>query len=462
MTAMANFTAPVSGSSGGRQTGGIFALIGSVLPLAVLVYSFLLLAPEARFTVMGITLPPYRLVLIPLFLRVMLSYVSGRIRPGAADLLVLIASISTLISFMHHYGAANGAVRGFGTIIDSAGAFYVARSCIRTPNDLRIFLIMIAPGMLFSGALMALESASHRLIVRPFFERYFGSVAFYTAGQEVGSVNLRYDYRIFGLLRAYGVFSHPILGGIILSSSLLLFYYSSIRGIPKFLGLVAAGCGFFALSSATIISLGISFVVIFSNIIVQKIRSLSWWLVTLALFLMGFFVEVASKGGLINVLIRQTLDPQTGYFRKLIWEYGLISVQKNPLFGIGYEEYERPPSMQSSSVDAHFLALGIRDGVVPPIAILAAMIFIQLALGRAIGRISGVDRKLLFGVNGAMVGLFIASMTVTFFSEGLIWFMAMLGIGASLGQLAPRGVQGPVSAPPGSDFRTAVAARGGA
>jgi len=413
------------------------ASIWPVLPIVVLVYSFLLLAPEVRFTVAGITLPPYRLVLIPLFLQVFVSLVMGRLRLNWADLLVIAASGSTLVSFMSHYGNSEGVVRAFGTIIDSAGAYFVARSSIRKPNDLRIALIMLAPGLLLAGLEMAFESFSKRLIIRPLFQKYFGSSYIYLDGQEVGALQLRQDFRMGGLLRAYGTFSHPILGGLVLSSSLLMFFYSSIRGIPKKIGIFASFLGFFALSSATIISLALSAAVIGLNELVKRVRNVTWWLVTGALIFVGAFIEIGSKGGLVNVLIRQTLDPQTGYFRKLIWEYGLISIGKHPWLGIGYEEYERPPAMHSSSVDAHFLALGIRDGVFVPLAILAAFIITQVALGRAIGRISGPDRKLLLGVNGSLFGLLVASMTVTFFSEGMIWFMALIGIGSSLGQLVP-------------------------
>lgn len=417
--------------------------VWSVLPFVLLVYSFLLLAPEVRFSVGGITLPPYRLILIPLFLRVFFALVTGRLKVGIADILVLAASGATLVSFIHHYGNGPGSVRAFGTIIDSAGAYFVARSSIRKPNDLRIALIMIAPGMLLAGLEMAMESFTKRLIIRPFFERYFGSSYIYLDGQEVGALELRRDYRMGGLLRAYGTFSHPILGGLILSSSLLIYFCSSLKGVPKVIGVIAGFLGFFALSSATIISIALSAVIFATDEAIKRVRNVSWWLVSVALVFVGVFIEIGSKGGLVNILIRQTLDPQTGYFRKLIWEYGLISIGKHPWFGIGYEEYERPPSMHSSSVDAHFLALGIRDGVFVPLAILAAFIITQLMLGRAVSRSSGLDRKLLFGLNGALFGLLVASMTVTFFSEGMIWFMSMIGMGASLGQFVPEAIKAP-------------------
>lgn len=429
-----------------------WAMVAPVLPLVLLIYSFLLLPPEARTNLFGVNLPSYRMILIPLFIQVVVSYLTGRIRPVMADFLVGAASLWTLMSFMHHYGFQNGAIRGFGTLIDSAGAYFVARACVRTPRDLRLFLLLIAPGLLLAGAEMAFESISKRLYIRPFFQTYLGSAATYVAGQEAGSIELRRDFRIGGLLRAYGNFSHPIIGGLILSSSLLMFYYSRIKGIPRLAGLAGGFFGFFALSSATIISILIAAAVIALNVVVERVRSLTWWLVVLTLSMLGLLVQMASKGGLVNVLIRQTLDPQTGYFRKLIWEYGLISVRRNPVYGIGYAEYERPTNLiPSSSVDAHFLALGIRDGVVPPVAILIAMVLILISLGRTIGRINGVDRKLLFGLNGALFGLLIGSMTVTFFSEGLIWFMAMLGIGAALGKFNPQGVNAPsASLPPTS------------
>lgn len=436
-----------------RNTVGFRALTATVLPLVVLIYSFLLLPPETRVTIADLSLPLYRLILIPLFMRVMFLFVTGRVRFQVADVFVLLASASTLTSFMHHYGASEGAIRGFGILVDSAGAYFAARICIRTPNDLRVFLVLIVPGLLFAGMMMALESVTHNFIMRPFFARYLGATYVYGAGEETGARVFRYEYRMGGLLRAYGPFSHPILGGLILSSSLLLYWTSGIRAIFGKIGNAVGLLGFFALSSATIISIMLSVVIFALNAMVQRIRTLNWWAVVLGFILVGLVLEVGSASGLVNVLIRQTLDPQTGYYRKLIWEYGVISVSHNQLYGIGYAEYERPLGLlPSASVDAHFLALGIRDGVIVPLAVLAALILTQIRLGRAVGRVTGPDRKLLLGVNGVLVTLLVASMTVTFFGEGLIWFMAFLGIGASLAQKKLNAPSGRVEGipPPGA------------
>ena len=405
-----------------------------LFPLLAILYSLLLLAPEARANILGVNLPAYRAVIIvfaiPWFMTV------GRVffRPSWADGLIVLACSWTLVSFMHHYGYGTGFVRAMGVVIDTAGGYFVARLCIRHPADLRLLLLLLLPGLIYAGGFMALESLTKQFIVRPAFMKVFGQVSAYSGGAADGFKDLRVEYRQ-GVLRAFSVFSHPIMGGMILTSTIILYLNSGIRSWPRILGVLVGFTGFFSMSSAAVISIGLAFLFTVADKLLNFIRGVTWFTITTFVVLVGLALQVVSKKGIVDILIRQTLVPQTGYYRKAIWEWGLKSVDHNRLFGIGFAEYERPRSLlPSASVDAHFLALGIRDGVIVPVAILLAMAITIFTLGRRVGEGRGIDRQLLFGLNGALVGLFIASMTVSFFGEGTIWFMAIIGMGASLAQ----------------------------
>jgi len=411
--------------------------VAKMLPILLLAYSVLLLPPEVRISFFGVNLPMYRIIIIGFALPWLVIFERRRFKLGVADGLILAACGWMIVSFTHHYGFGVGFVRAMGVVIDTGGGYFVARFCIRSPNDLRKFLLLIIPALTISGFFMAAESFTKNFIVRPAFASIFGQVAAYSAGAADGVLEIRKEFRL-GLMRAFASFSHPILGGVILTSTIILYLTSSIRSWPKYVAIFAGLFGFFSLSSATIISIMLSFTVFFSDKLLSYVKTASWRSVAAFVFIVGMILQVSSQKGIITVLIRQTIDPQTGYYRLAIWEWGMRSIQHNLVYGIGYADYERPMSLlPSASVDAHFLALGIRDGAFVPLALLAALVITFVVLGGVVGRAKGPDRKMLFGMNAALFGLFVASMTVTFFGEGAIWFMALVGMGASLAQFRP-------------------------
>lgn len=148
-------------------------------------------------------------------------------------------------------------------------------------------------------------------------------------------------------------------------------------------------------------------------------------------------LQVASERGLISILIRYTLDPQTGYFRQLIWEYGSLSMAKHPWFGIGFTDYERLPWMVNS-IDNHWLLLGIRHGYITPICILTASIFAIYEVARQSARAGEVDRKMLLGLNVGLVGLVLSAFTTSYFGGLLTWFMMLIGCAYSVSRPATK------------------------
>jgi O-antigen ligase len=58
-----------------------------------------------------------------------------------------------------------------------------------------------------------------------------------------------------------------------------------------------------------------------------------------------------------------TFSSHTAYWRMIIWEYGMAEVFRHPLFGIGFEEWERPSYMYSGSMDNFWLVIAVRHGI---------------------------------------------------------------------------------------------------
>ncbi len=403
-----------------------------IFPLALLIYSVILLPPEAQFQFSGVNLPIYRIVILALIPLMIGRFASGRAKVGVADWLMLAISAWMIFSFVHVYGIESGIVRGFGVVVDTAGAFLVARVSIDSTTALRRLLIVIAPGMLLAGLEILIESVTHRAIVRPAFAAVFGYVANYEGGQVVGAFDFSGPQEIrLGLLRAWGPFPHPILGGIILTSMLPLWLMGGIRSWPRLAGLISALLGLFTISSAAFLALAMGLAFCSFDRFKRHIPSVRWPLIATVMMLALLAVQLASKNGVVRVLARLTLDPQTAYYRILIWRYGLRSVAEHPVYGIGFKTYERPSGM-TSSIDAHFLLLGVRNGVVAPVLLLTVFFVTMIRLGQRSTRVGGSDGNLFVAVNFMLVVLLISGLTVTFFGSANVWLMAIVGICATL------------------------------
>ncbi|ALE15490.1 hypothetical protein AMC99_00174 [Altererythrobacter epoxidivorans] len=404
--------------------------VARLLPLAILTYSYLLFPPETRFAAETLALPLYRIAIIVFAYPAAARFIRGEVRMQLPDFLVLAAAGWMIVSFLAVYSVGEGLIRSGAIVIDTAGAYFVARSSVQNLTDLRRLLVILAPGLAFAGATMFLESISREVFYRPMFAGLLGPLPLFAAGEVVGTMDTAAQLRL-GLARGLGPFSHQILGGSILASVFALYALSRLRSWPRWAGLLAAVCGFFSLSSAAILGLLFAAGMIVTDRVRAMVRGANWYLILAAYALGALALQVFSESGLINLISRLTLNPQTAFYRQLIWQYGWQAVLEHPLVGLGYGQHDRPQWL-GPSVDAHFLALAIRHGVLVPILLMTAVIVIMVVLGRSVARSRGMDRDLLFGVNVTIAMLFTLSMTVMFFSEANIWFMSMIAVGASL------------------------------
>lgn len=401
-----------------------------IAPLAILAYSFLIFPPELRLTVGSLAFPLYRIVIVGFLFALFTRLVRTGLRFTPADALVLGASAWMVISFMTVYPLSEALVRGGGLVIDMAGSYFLARLSIRSITDVRRWLVIVAPGLFFAGSIVFLESVTRTIFWRPFFIDLFGPLPIYSSGEEIGKLGTKTEMRL-GLARGYGPFSHQILAGSVLVSALPFYFKSGLRSWPRWTGIQAALFGFFSLSSAAILGLLTAIGLLVADWGKRLIRGLPWQAIAAGVTMALFAVHLLSQNGLVHLLSRMTLNPQTAFYRQIIWRYGWQSMLDNPLFGIGYQQHERP-SWLAPSVDAHFLALAIRNGMPAPLMLLAAIGVVMFAIGRKASRATGLEREFLVGTNIALATLLMLAMTVMFFSEANIWFMLVLGTAASL------------------------------
>ena len=86
-----------------------------------------------------------------------------------------------------------------------------------------------------------------------------------------------------------------------------------------------------------------------------------------SIFASGFvalivLLQTFSGRGAIGWLTLIMLNPDTAWYPKAQIDYSMDDIQRHPLFGLGRETWTRPPWV-SESIDDHFLAMALRNGL---------------------------------------------------------------------------------------------------
>lgn len=406
-----------------RMPGGVSV---ALWPITLVLYATLM-PRELRIEIGTFAIYADRIGLLIALPYVIRKVLQGAIRFVLPDFLVLITGLWMTVAMMYHYGFGVGLERGGSQALDATAGYYLARISFRSLNDVRKVLIMFSPGVFVAGFSVMLESITHREIVSPIAEALFGKLPYFVGGEVVGARDYRDLFRL-GLMRAKGPFSHSILAGLYLATMSSLFLLSGIRGWPKVLGIIASLFAFFSLSSAAVLGLLLGYGLSFYEWLQDQVRELSWRLfVTLGLIVFGA-LNIVSDSGFVGVVSRYlTFNPATAYYRQLIWRYGTQSVEAHPVFGIGFAGYARPRWMVSGSVDAHWLLVAIRFGLLPSVLILTSVILALVALGRASANAPRTDRKFYRGIAIALFVMGLSMFTVTLWGGVLTWFNLLLG-----------------------------------
>lgn len=408
---------------------GILESIKPLLPAVILFYTTLL-PQEMRIALADQTFYAYRVAWLLFFPWVLMQIVRGHLRFHPIDALVLAGAGWMTVSFVGYYGFDDWILKGLALSLDAVVPYLIARLCIRNLEDLRMLLIAVAPGLIACGLVIMLESVSRTYIVRPIASSIFGSLPAYSDGLPVSLIRFEDQLRL-GFLRAQGPFAHPILAGMVLTSLLPLYFYSGLRRWPWIAGVAAGVLSFFTLSSAAIFGLVMFVGMMAYDWTVKAIRFVTWRMGLFFGLLAAIAIEVGANGGLIRVLIRLTLDPVTGYYRLRIWEYGWASVERNPLFGIGYTNYERTAGM-TASIDAMWLALAVRHGLFISICLLTAFLVTMGILSWRSAKLGESERKMILGIVMALAITTVLSFTAAFFGGAGIWFYMLIGLGVSI------------------------------
>ncbi len=413
-----------------------FGLSGyiQIAPVVILTLA-LLMPPEVRINFAGQNFYSYRLAWLMILPWVMFKILKGHFSWRIHDFLLLAGSGWIAVSLCVVYGFAKGLPAGLGLALDLIVPYFIARISVSNFQDFRRTLIVLAPVFFFFAILLPIEAFLNFRFIRETAISIFGSLGGSYYGMT-STFRIATDMR-YGLLRATGPFSHPILAGIFFASLLPLYYWSGIRGWPRLLGLGAGLFAVFTLSSAAYLAILLFLVLATYDFIRRLVTFLSWPLFVIVTSCVALVLHVVSQNGLVSVLIRFTLDPQTGRYRLLIWDYGTESVARNPFFGIGFERFVALAWM-GDSIDAHWLNLAVRHGLLSTVFLLSLILLTIWGCAKTVMRVPEPNSSLMIGLAVALVIFLVVGFSVAYFGGLLIWFVLVLGIACSTSSLSSK------------------------
>lgn len=399
-----------------------------IAPVILLVLA-LMMPPEVRIDFAGQNLYSYRIGWLIFLPWVVFKLLRDKFNWQMHDLLLAAGSSWITFSMVMIYGIERGLPSGLGITLDLIVPYFIARVAIRNFHDLRRTLIALAPIFFAFAILLPVEAYLQERFIRDTAAAIFGGLG--TSEYGMSSAFLVASDTRYGLLRATGPFSHPILAGTFFASLMPLYYWSGVRGWPRLLG-AGAGCfAVFTLSSAALLALVMFCIMAAYDYFRRNITFLSWPLFIYCTASLAVVIHLLSENGLISVIIRYTLTPQTGYYRLLIWEYGTESVKTNPMFGIGFEQFEAL-SWMGDSIDAHWLNLAVRHGLPPAILLLSLTVAVIWGCARSASRFSEPNSSTLIGFAITLATLLVVAFSVAYFGGMLIWFVIIVGIATSI------------------------------
>jgi len=234
------------------------------------------------------------------------------------------------------------------------GGYLVARALFHGPTALRTFMRVLKVLAFVSIVLAIADNLSGRLIVHDTLASIL----------HVSPIDAQHRR---GMIRATSTFDHAILLGAFCSlvAAMLLYSERSVLKRTVYVGFCFIGC-YLSLSSAGLMS---CFIVLAVYTYDRLMGQFPWrWRALWAVIaVLGLVVMLAVNHPLGWVITNLTLEPQSGYFRFLIWDAALDQISQSPLTGHGFVSFDN--SVLSKSVDSVWLVLSLRFGL-PAIAFL--------------------------------------------------------------------------------------------
>lgn len=241
--------------------------------------------------------------------------------------------------------------------IEFLGGYLIARAKIRTSEDFAALCRALVLIVCLTLPFAILETMTGRPLILEAISKLSG----------LRGVYINYQEPRLGLERVQLTFAHPIHYGLFCSVAFSFALIGLEKSYRLTLRIAAATiislCGFLALSSGAFLAITLQMGLIAWSIIFARIRW-RWWLLLSLAALAYITVDILSNRTPIMVALHYaTFSAHTAYWRTLIFDWGMINVWENPIFGLGLEDWVRAWYMYSPTIDNFWLVLAVRHGI---------------------------------------------------------------------------------------------------
>jgi hypothetical protein len=392
-------------------------------PVILLILAFLC-PTEFSIYLGGLRIPPHRFALILLMpLALWRVAMQKNLKIRAFDVAFLLFNVWTVGIFTYHHGSPEGLVNGGSLALDGLGAYLVARVWIRDVTVFQDSLRMIGY-VIGLAALIALpETLFGQIYTHDFLKSVTGYV--HPTGVETR----------LGLTRAYGTFDHPIHYGAFCAALLSLFWFAGRSpGDRRKRAALLAGATILGLSSAPMLCLALQAAMLIWERYTRGIanRTSLTFVVLFGLYIGASMVMNRTPFGFIAT--GMTLDPGTGFYRIQIWDNGIDNVFAHPWVGLGMNDWDRPQWMFSSTVDAFWLLIAMREGIPALVLLVLSIAFaIRAVVKRGLRHPDFVVRRFARGWIMSLIAFSLVGVTVHFWNVLYAFFFFFIGLSGWMG-----------------------------
>jgi hypothetical protein len=391
------------------------------LPIMLVILSFI--SPTELSLVVGdLRLSPHRVVFL-LFIPFALYRLAMRpdCRLQLYDVPFFGLAIWQTSVFTWHAGSGGFAFGG-SWALESLGAYLIARAYIRDLETLQATLRLIFVSIILAALIATLDTITGSYFVHEMLRKLLG-------GDPMPAVEFRK-----GLARAASTFDHPIHYGTYCAAMFALMWMSEPDRTWRYIR--AAGmtiAALLAMSSAPLLSLAMQLAMMGWNKSTDRIPLRTQMTLAIAVGLYLGVLMTAQRPPVQILISIATFDPWTGFYRMMIWEYGLENLWTSPWVGIGMADWVRPKWMYSSTIDAYWLVLALRSGIPALLLVVTGILLIGYGVVKRGQRSSDLlRRRMSAGWMISLIAICLLGATVHYWNvpHALLYFF--LGLGSAL------------------------------
>ncbi|ETW13194.1 O-antigen polymerase [Roseivivax marinus] len=382
------------------------------------------LAVPFFFPVGPLFLTADRFLLLLLFLPCMKIWLSGGAgRIILPDIALILFCLWTVLSMVVVDGASSVVEASGINTVETLGAYLVGRCFVRSAADFRSvarFLVLMILAMLPFALHETLTGQNYLLSVA---NKVWPSYA-----------DVPKEPR-WGLDRVALTFYHPILFGVFCGSGFAICYFVLGYDRPRIIRIaqtaLVALVATLSLSSGPLTALVSQASLIAWDSALHRFRK-RWTVLLCGVGTLWISLEIAANRSVPELFLTYfAFNPSTAYNRIRIWEFGVLSIQQHPLFGIGLSGDWVRPWWMGDSMDMFWIVSAVRHGL--PAGLLMHLAFMSMVILVALKpRLGDRDASYRLGFLVCMTGFYLAGWTVHYWKVIYVLFMLLLGSGAWL------------------------------